>query len=45
MISVIQIFTSINVIIEINNDISTSKKNQLLISTIYFEWQSMLKFH
>jgi len=38
LISVIHIFTSSNVIIEIKNDISTSKKNGMA----NFEWQPMV---
>jgi len=42
--SEIHIFTSNYVIIDIKNDISTTKK-QFLISTIDFEWQPMVTFH
>jgi len=46
LISGINIFTSNNVIFDIKNYISTSEKsNQFLISTIDFEWQSMVTFH
>jgi len=44
LISGIHIFTSNNVIIDIKNYITTSKK-LFLISTIEFEWQPMVKFH